>query len=113
MGVTLALQHGPEPGGAAQEQWLLSHLSAVPRGGVGLWGGCPHCSSPHTHSVPQDPALWGGPTSVPTVLRRTGFGDGCREAQIASRALSPEPKGRAGCRPQPRGCAGCFLPALW
>lgn len=113
MGVTLALQHGPEPGGAAQEQWLLSHLS--PQGWwCGVVGWAPTLFlTPHTHSVPQDPALWGGPTSVPTVLRRTGFGDGCREAQIASRALSPEPKGTAGCRPQPRGCAGCFLPALW
>ena len=112
MGVTPALQHGPEPGGAAQEQWLLSHLSTDPRGGdVRLWGGCPHYSSPHTQSVPQDPALWGGPTSVPTVLRHAGFGDGCREAQTVSRALSPKPKGTAGCRPQLWGCAGCFLPA--
>lgn len=68
-------------------------------------------SSPHTQSIPQDPVLWGGPSSVPMVLRHTGFGDGCREAQIVSRALSPKPKGTAGCRPQPWGCAGWVFPS--
>lgn len=66
MGVTLAPQHEPEPGGVAQEQWLLSHLSTVPSGGdVGPWGGCAHCATaipagfltPHTEWSPGPGAM--------------------------------------------------------